>query len=83
MQHPDLEQALKDLKSKKRATIVEFTRKTIDAINLSEEATLTHLSITDSKCDALCRTKKFEKSRILDEEVPVEASVDSSAEDAA
>lgn len=86
MQHPDLERALNDLKNKKRATIIEFTKKTIDAINLSEEATLTHLSITDSQCNEICRTKKFDKHKLIEEEEEEEemkVSSERSAEDAA
>jgi len=63
MQNPDLEKKLHDLREKKKKMVYDFTRKSVDAINLSEQAALTHMSICDSDCtkDIKAITKKLKK----------------------
>ena len=71
MKHPDLEKQLRDLKQRKRAVINDLTRKTVDAINLCEQASLTHMSLSEINCPVLAKTKtkKLKKDGVaVDEE---------------
>jgi len=60
MYNPELEKQLRDLRAQKKKMVHEFTRKAVDAINLSERAALTHMSICDSNCTKEI-TKKLKK----------------------
>lgn len=63
MQNPELEKKLQALRAQKKKMIHDFTRKAVDAINLSEQAALTHMSICDSDCTKEIKaiTKKLKK----------------------
>ena len=63
MDNPKLEKQLSDLRAQKKKMVHDFTRKAVDAINLSEQAALTHMSICDSDCTKEIKaiTKKLKK----------------------
>jgi len=78
MVNPELEKQLRDLREKKKQMIHEFTRKTVDSINLSEQAALTHMTICDSGCDiGIKSTKKFKKK----EKTATESNLQDNSED--
>jgi len=65
MQSPELEKRLRELREQKKKMVHDFTRKSVDAINLSEQAALTHMSICDSNCpqELKAKTKKLKKCK--------------------
>jgi hypothetical protein len=61
MDNPELKKQLDELRKKKKEMVHDFTRKSVDAINLSEKATMTHMSIVDSNCTVEIKKKKKEE----------------------
>lgn len=58
MESPELkklQEQLKKVRDQKKDTIQDFTHKSIDAVNLSEQATLTHMSLLDSDSEIKLR----------------------------
>lgn len=70
MDHPDLEKKLKELMEKKKKLRHDFTRKSVEAINKSEQAALTHMSIMDSQFETNIKGKTVRKKK-----KPTESSV--------
>jgi hypothetical protein len=63
MVDPELEKKLQELKEQKKLLVRKFTRKSIDAINLSEQVSLTHCSIVDSNCGLELKAKAKAKAK--------------------
>lgn len=63
MVNPELEKKLRELRKQKKELVQKFTRKSVDAINQSEKAALTHMSIMDSDSGLELKTKKSKKTR--------------------
>lgn len=63
MNSPELEKKLLKLKQQKKNLIREFTTKAIDAINLSEQASSTHLNIINK--GAALELKKKKKKAVI------------------
>jgi len=67
----ELEKKLSEIKSKKKKLVQDFTTKSVDAINLSEEINLTHLSLHDSNCTLKLKGSKKFKRKFEEEEEDV------------
>lgn len=62
MNNPELEAKLKKIREMKKTMVREFTRKSVDAINLSEQVALTHKSISDDSSIDIKEKKKLKKT---------------------
>lgn len=62
MEFPELEKQLKELRKNKKKLVRKVTEKCIEAINKSEQAALTHMTLLDSQEELNIKsTKKFKK----------------------
>ena len=63
MVNPELEKKLRELRAQKKELVRKFTRQSVDAINQSEKAALTQMSIMDSDSALELKTKKPKKTK--------------------
>jgi hypothetical protein len=71
---PELERKFKEIRAQKKKMLHDFTRKAVDAINVSEQVSQTFMSICDSNCAMGVKSEKKLKKK--DETDADEATAD-------